>query len=63
IMDKQQYQNIIQYLANFTYPENCDTFKWKQIQRLSTYYIVKNSQLYKPTKEGLKRVITQEQVE
>ncbi|CAG8715320.1 15285_t:CDS:1, partial [Funneliformis mosseae] len=54
-MDKQQYQNIIQYLANLTYPENCNTSERKQIQRLSIYYIVKNSQLYKPTKKRLKR--------
>src|SRR5215216_2295667 len=62
-MNKQQYDDIIQYLTNFSYPTDYDASQRKQIQRLSTHYIVKNSQLYKSTKEGLKRVITHEQVE
>ena len=62
-MNNQFYDNLKQYLETLTLPAGLDEMEKKKIKKLSVNYVVKNDLLFKDTKEGLRRVITKDQVE
>jgi hypothetical protein len=62
-MDKQLYEDLIHYLTTLTYPDGYNEQRKTHLKRISTQYLIKNTQLYRQTKDGLCRVIQREQVE
>jgi len=62
-MDKQHYNDLIQYLETLTHQNDDDDKRKTHIRKDSTHYFIKNHILYRRTKEGGKRVILKEQVE
>jgi hypothetical protein len=62
-MDKQLYDDLIHYLTTLTYPDGHNEQRKTHLKRISTQYLIKNTHLYRQTKDGLCRVIQREQVE
>src|SRR5581483_4574969 len=62
-MDKQHYDDLIQYLETLTHQNDDDDKRKTHIRKDSTHYFIKNHILYRRTKVGGKRVILKEQVE
>jgi hypothetical protein len=62
-MDKQLYQDLIQYLTTLTFMDGITDEQKILIQKNSTHYIYQNNTLYRKTKDGIRKVILPEQVE
>jgi hypothetical protein len=62
-MDKQLYKELIQYLSTLTFMEGITTHQQTHIRKNSIKYVYQNNTLFRKTKEGLRKVILQEQVE
>src|ERR1043165_7633959 len=63
IMDKQLYQDLIQYLTTLTFTDGITDKRKTLIRKNSTHYIYQHNILFRKTKEGLRKVILPEQVE
>jgi hypothetical protein len=56
-MDKQLYQDLIQYLKTLTFMDGI-TDEWKTlIWKNSTHYIYQHNTLYRKTKDGIRKSI------
>src|ERR1041384_865811 len=62
-MDKQLYDDLIQYLETLTYPGNYTDNRKTHLRKTSTHYFVKNHTLFRRSKLGVQRVILHEQIE
>jgi hypothetical protein len=62
-MDKQLYQDLIQYLTTLTFMDGITDKRKTLIRKNSTHYIYQHNTLYRKTKDGIRKVILPEQVE
>jgi hypothetical protein len=62
-MDKQLYQDLIQYLTTLTFMDSITNERKTLIWKNSIYYIYQHNTLYRKTKDGIRKVILPEQVE
>jgi hypothetical protein len=62
-MDRQLYQDLIQYLTTLTFTEGITDKRKTLIRKNSTQYIYQHNTLFKKTKDGLRKVILPDQVE
>jgi len=62
-MDRQLYQELIQYLSTLTFMDGITDKRKNYIRKNSTQYIYQNNTLFRKTKEGIRKVILREQVE
>jgi hypothetical protein len=62
-MDKQLYQDLIQYLTTFIFMDGITDERKTLIRKNSTHYIYQYNTLYRKTKDDIRKVILPEQVE
>src|SRR5579859_6294341 len=62
-MDEQLYKELVYYLTTLTFMDGLTDKRKTHIRKISTQYICKNNILYRNTKEGIRKVILQDQVE
>jgi transposase InsO family protein len=62
-MDEQLYKELVHYLTTLTFMDGLTDKRKTHIRKISTQYICKNNILYRNTKEGIRKVILQDQVE
>ena len=51
-MDKQLYEDLMQYLETLTYPENYTDNRKTHLRKTSTHYFAKNHTLFRWSKLG-----------